>query len=172
MKSETRIPDTVTSCIQRSLYMRRQSKSRKLKLAVSYPRKQRARRLFVERCDKLGTVSVSRAELNDIFALEALKCEFDCKLGSWGIWTSQFDERLQFWSKPKERVSKSTGIGSKRAGAAPCEHASHRLGTAWRVLATMHNYVDVLLCLHGLGCDLSHLGRPHRYYLGRRSGYR
>ncbi|WP_186261916.1 hypothetical protein [Burkholderia gladioli] len=172
MKSETRIPDTITSCIQHSLYMRRQSKARKLKLTVSHPRKQRSCRLFVERRDKLGTVSVSRAELNGIFVLKALKCEFNCKLGPWSIWTSQFDKRLLFRSEPKECVSKTTSIGSNRAGAAPCEHASHRLGAARRVLATMHNDVDVLLCLHTLGCDFSHLGRPHRDYFGCGRGYR
>ncbi|SOZ97457.1 hypothetical protein CBM2626_A10121 [Cupriavidus taiwanensis] len=75
-------------------------------------------------------------------------CEFDCKLSSWGLGATQFDKWLQFWSKPKKGVSKSTSISSKRTGASPCEHPPHRVCTARCVLATMHNYVDVLLCLH------------------------
>ncbi|MEX3999792.1 hypothetical protein AB4Y38_12935 [Paraburkholderia sp. EG285A] len=69
MKGETRIPDAVTPGVQRALYLRWQSKARKLKLTVSDPRKQHSCGFFVKRRDKLGSVSVSRPELNDLFAM-------------------------------------------------------------------------------------------------------
>jgi len=45
---------------------------RELNLAVSYPRQQRSGRLFVQRCDDLGTVSVSRVQFDGVFVLAAL----------------------------------------------------------------------------------------------------